>query len=130
MRKKSTQRILIFLALLIAGSYGFYKYLNKPHRDIASEKAEFELKTSELVDYMANDEKAKLFIDKVVETSGAISSIEKDAVILDDKIQVNLNPEFINTITVGQKITVKGRCVGYDDLLEIVKVDQATILNN
>ena len=35
-------------------------------------------------------------------------------------------PKVVN----GISITIKGRCVGYDELLEMVKIDQAIIINN
>ena len=50
-------------------------------------------------------------------------------IMLDNKIQIHLlNPEE-QSINLGEIITIKGRCVGFDDLLEEVKIDQATIID-
>jgi len=34
----------------------------------------------------------------------------------------------IQGINANEQITIKGRCIGYDDLFEIVKLDQSTII--
>jgi len=48
---------------------------------------------------------------------------------LNDKVSVGLESDLIASLKVGASLTVKGRCLGYDELLEIVKIDQATIIN-
>jgi hypothetical protein len=32
------------------------------------------------------------------------------------------------TVTIDQQLTLKGRCIGYDDLFEVVVLDQSIIL--
>jgi len=129
MRIKKQHFVITFLTLIVAVGFGVYKYTYKPHRNIATEKVDFNITPIELVKLMSNDIDAMKLTDKVIKTSGKVTDIEKDAVILDDKIQVNLNADFINQTTTGEQITIKGRCVGYDDLLEIVKIDQASLIN-
>ena len=51
---------------------------------------------------------------------------------MDNRVLVDLTPQeqhLARTLRPGTKISIKGRCVGYDDLLEIVKIDQAVLLN-
>ncbi len=130
MRTNVFKKIIILALMLIAASYGFYKYINKPHRNIASEKTAFALKASNLIEFMSDEKKAKLFADQVIEVKGIITHIENETVILDHKIQVNLEENTGSIIHKGLPVIIKGRCLGYDDLLEVVKIDQAAILTD
>ena len=50
-------------------------------------------------------------------------------IIVDNSIICNLKA-FDNTIKKSQKITVKGRVVGYDDLMQELKLDQCLVIKN
>ena len=88
---------------------------------------EKQFSTKALVNEMSSEENAKKYGDKVVQTFGRIIAIDGSTITLGDGVVVNLmdsNPE----LEKGDSITVKGRCIGYDDLLGEVKLDQATII--
>lgn len=129
MTTKKKYIIVGFFALLIIGGLGGYNYIYKDHRDIAAEKVDFELKPPVLLELMSNSLEAKKYTDKVIKTYGTITSIEQNSIILDNKTQVNFKIGDVSKLSLGAEVIVKGRCVGYDDLLELVKIDQATILN-
>ncbi len=129
LRKKYS--ILGFIALTIAiAGFLTYNYIYQDHRDIASAQFDFELQSSLLNKVMSNAEEAHKYVDKVIQTEGVITAIEQNAVVLDHKVQISFGQDDLNGLAVEKQITIKGRCVGYDDLLELVKIDQATLINN
>ena len=58
---------------------------------------------------------------------GVISDIEESAITIDDNAYCLFDEKLIG-LNVGEQIKIKGRCIGYDELLEVVKVDQSVIL--
>lgn len=68
------------------------------------------------------------YVNSIVQVSGKISKISDNTLVLDSLIQVDLQ-ESVPVIS-NQQITIKGRCLGYDDLLELVKIDGAVIIKN
>lgn len=121
---------LIILVVAIAGVV--YNYIfNSAHRNIANEEATITLSAEELFSQFQNDEVLATtnYLDKVLEIKGTITLIETGEVVLNNQIQVGFNTEFTPELVPEASITIKGRCVGYDELLEMVKVDQAIIIN-
>ena len=72
------KRIIIALlaGLVVAGGIVYFVY-NKPHRDVATEEAEYVLTADELFDeYEADEEAANAkYLDKTVQVSGTISEV-------------------------------------------------------
>ncbi|ULC59873.1 OB-fold putative lipoprotein [Flaviramulus sp. BrNp1-15] len=130
---KRKQVIIITLglfAIIIAGLVYNYTF-NSKHRDIANEAATLSLSANELYAYFKDNEQlaTSKYLDKVLETKGKITSIDDKELVLSDQIQVSFITEVLPKMPLGSKLTIKGRCVGYDELLEVVKIDQATIIN-
>ena len=131
MKKKQVIIITLGLfAIIIAGLVYNYTF-NSKHRDIANETATLSLSANELYAYFKDNEQlaTSKYLDKVLETNGKRTSIDDKEVVLSDQIQVSFNTEFLPKISLGSMLTIKGRCVGYDELLEVVKIDQAKIIN-
>lgn len=109
-----------------------YNYVfNSKHRNIAEEKATVVLSAGELhSDFTKNEILATTnYLDKVVEATGKITSVEGNDVVLNDGVQVSFNALNLKEHKEGEALTIKGRCVGYDELLELVKIDQAILIN-
>ncbi|WP_420320399.1 OB-fold protein [Flagellimonas sp.] len=113
--------LLAFIILLVG-----YKYINPEQRNIAEEAAQYELSTNELFSGFQN-EQGNRYIDQVMIISGIITEMDKNSLTLDNKVQVNFISTTQYKVEEGSGISIKGRCIGYDDLLELVKIDQATI---
>ncbi len=127
---RSRKKILVILLLLAVSISAFitYNYMYQDHRDIAAEAVDYQLKAKQLSNAMSIEKTALEYTDKVIQTSGIITAIEKNSVVLDQTVQVNFLESKPHGLALDNKVVVKGRCVGYDDLLELVKIDQATIL--
>ncbi len=130
MKKKIYVIASVLLMMLMVISFILYKTFYSAHRDISSEKAQLSIMASELqLNYAKDDVQSnKKYTDKVIEISGEITAIEESTIVLDNMVQVDFIDERKSEFILDELITVKGRCVGYDDLLEVVKIDQALII--
>jgi len=130
MKKKE----LILTGILIVGlltAFGVYDYVfNSEHRNIAQEEAVVSMTAKDIYNHFEVNETlaTSTYLDQVVELKGKVTTIEEGAVVLDNVIQVNFNDSKDLNLKEGQTLTVKGRCVGYDELLELVKIDQSTLI--
>jgi hypothetical protein len=95
---------------------------------VQSEAAAFTITTKNIVaEFTANTEAAnKKYLEKPVAVSGTITSVNKTEVILDETVNCNLTAAD-SSLKEGQKVTIKGRVVGYDDLLGELKLDQCNL---
>ncbi len=123
--KKQT-KLLIALILLILAAYFAYNYTYQDHRDIKTEEAKMSVSASELVAFF-KDNKPEEILNSTVQVSGKITEIDLKSITLEDTVLCSFDTE-IQGINLNDKITIKGRCIGYDDLFEIVKLDQSTII--
>ena len=117
--------ILAFIALA-------YNYVYQDHRDIENEKAEFTLSTKTLInEFLVNPNKSeKEYLNKVIEVTGVVTEINNNNnITLDNKVFCQLDNSNNSNIKIGQAIAIKGRIIGYDDLLEEIKLDQCYLKN-
>jgi predicted negative regulator of RcsB-dependent stress response len=121
--------IIILVIIIISAIFG-YNYLYQDHRDIESETAEFSMTSSEIAaNFSKNSTEAeKTFLNKTIEISGTLSEVNSKDFTVDDNVFCQFTNEIKEAIKVNSKIKVKGRVIGYDDLLEQVKLDQCAIL--
>lgn len=118
-----------FISLLVIAILAViaYNYLYQDHRDVAASEAVESFSTSELIKLFTdadskNDLKA---LDQVIALTGSVTQVNEGQIIMDDQIFVEI--EDFTGVEVQQQITIKGRCLGYDDLMGEVKIDQATM---
>jgi hypothetical protein len=129
MRKK----IILFVVLAGAIAIIAYSYLYQDHRDVAATKADYTIEASALSQAFINDEKqaTTAYLNKIIEIKGIVKDIDSNVLTLDSNILVDLletpTPQEANKLK-GSPQNFKGRCIGYDNLLEEVRLDQATIL--
>ena len=124
MSKKLKFVVLFFF--LFSGTYFLYNYLYQNHRNIQLEKAEVIVSAEGLIDFFKKNESEKV-LNKTLEINGLLTEIDSKSVTIDNKVQCSFNFE-IKDFKINQNITVKGRCIGYDELFEIVKIDQSSII--
>lgn len=122
------KRIILIAILLLA--FAGYKYIYQEHRDIQKEAAEFVLASTTIAnDFSQNTTEAeKKYLNKTVEISGVVTEFNQKDLTLNNRIFCQFNDTRNNTLNINDPITIKGRCIGYDDLLELVKIDQSTII--
>ncbi len=133
--KKKYPIILKFLFLLfIIGLIIIYVIYNKPHKDFNKSPIETTIESIDLISFYQNnpDDSNTRFLDKIILVIGTITDIEENIIILDNSIVCKLDPSQIinDQININTEVSVKGRCIGYDDLLEEVRIDHCFIIKS
>ena len=128
MNKKTFLAIFIFLVVGIA----IYYYVYQEHRDIDSEEAAYFLETAALQkEFETNDSVALIkYQDQTIELTAKITTIdlENNALALDHKVFVTFNDSLPKDLNVNEVFKVKGRFLGYDELLDEFRMDQSSIV--
>ncbi len=123
--------ILIIIVFLFALGAGLYFYMYKGHRIIADEDASYSLTVAKLEsEFVQNDSLAnKKYLDQTIEIYGKISSLDvvSNAIVLDEKMFGTCQNVIDQKLTVGKQVKMKGRFIGYDDLLGEFKMDQVSV---
>ena len=122
----------IFLPLFIIGSVFIYFTYNKPHTDFSKSRSEFTIESKDLIAFyqIDTDNENARYLDKILLLTGIVTGAEENIIILDNGIVCTLDPsQKVNEkINLGTKVSVRGRCIGYDDLLEEIRVDHSFIM--
>lgn len=96
--------------------------------DVSKAAINFNVNATEFVEEFSNDLESseKKYHDAIIVVEGVVTEIENDGVTLNEGVFCKLSST-IDT-KVGAKIKVKGLYIGFDDLFEIVKIDQCSIV--
>ncbi|PKQ46340.1 OB-fold protein [Confluentibacter flavum] len=124
--KKWSILIVLCVVVVIIG----YRYIYQDHRDIATETSIYKLTASDIsnefaINPMSSENK---YLNKTIEVSGSISDKNPQNITIDGKVFCQFSNK-IQTDLKTDQIKIKGRFIGYDDLLEQVKLDQCTIID-
>ncbi len=123
------KKLLIVLVIVVIFGFVGYKYVYKDHRDVSSEEASFKITLADLkADFEKNDSVANTkYLDKAIAIYGEVTSLdlETNEIIVDSNLSATIKGKV--NVKKGDKVTVKGRFIGYDDLLEEYKMDNCVI---
>ena len=124
-----SKRSKILLGIVVIGAivaFGVYKYAMQPPAEIESKKVDY---TGTSTAFLAEVQKDfAVWQDKVVVLSGTITSRDENGITLSNQIYCQLRDDVDKSaIQNATEITLKGRIIGYDDLLEELKLDQCII---
>ena len=127
MKKKVLIAVTVFLVL----AFATYKYMYKSHRNISTETVSYSASVKEVYTaFQQNDSLANAkYIDKTIEIYGKITNIDlsNKIITVDEKLLARFTNSIPNTLKIQNSIVLKGRVVGFDDLLEEIQMDQCTI---
>ena len=122
---------IVFISLSLIG-FLVYKFIYKSHRKISEEVADHKVSVSEIhQEFITNDSLAYAkYLDNTIEVYGKITDIDTlgNLLVLDEKVVIMLLNKQDVIQKYGQNIKVKGRFIGYDDLLDELKIDQAILI--
>mgnify|MGYP000197278422 CR=1 FL=1 len=123
---------LIVLIFLIIAAVITYNYIYQDHRNIENETAEFVMTSDEVTQLFSENSSAseQLLLNKTIEVSGLISDINNTEITIENTVFCQFTNQIKTTALKGSKIKIKGRFIGYDDLLEQVKIDQSILITN
>tara|TARA_B100000073_G_scaffold116454_1_gene94147 strand:+ start:16 stop:411 length:396 start_codon:yes stop_codon:yes gene_type:complete len=124
----------LFISLIIVSLIFIFALYNKPHKTYVNEISAYSLSAENLfVEYNNNyKESNEKYLGSVLSISGVVTKYSKNLIILNNRIVCSFNEDdsalSSNNITLGDNLTIKGHCIGYDDLLEEVRVDHCIIM--
>ena len=125
------KKILIGISLFLAIACSVYLYTYKGHRDISSETPDYVVSISGLEkEFSSNGGVAFIkYQDKTIQLTAQITAIdgESNGVVLEDKVFATFKENLPKNITTGESLKIKGRFLGYDELLGVFKIDQSSV---
>ncbi|WP_460219579.1 OB-fold protein [Psychroserpens sp. MEBiC05023] len=122
------ERIALIITVIIIGIVG-YNYIYQDHRDVESETAEYTVLATDIAQQFSENLSIAdtKYINVTIKISGKVSEIENNTITLEDKVFCQFTNSFNKTVNNDSYLVIKGRVIGYDDLLEQVKLDQCII---
>ncbi|WP_417939702.1 OB-fold protein [Flavobacterium sp. RS13.1] len=123
--------ILATLAITALGAFGYYYVWYGGARNVSAEEAAFSVSSKNIIAEFDSDiEKSNTkYLEKAIAIKGTVSKTSPKQIIIDHTIVCDLK-ESDPAIKEGQPLTLKGRVVGYDDLMGELKLDQCSVVNN
>ncbi|MDY0989437.1 tRNA_anti-like protein [Flavobacterium sp. ACN2] len=127
-RKKTAIVASILLLMVSAGVYFYYGIIFKEARNIESETPDFSLTAKKLLeDYNEDPKNAdSIYLNKTIEITGLATKETDSSLILENSVFC-LFKEKLKDKMINNKTTIKGKCIGYDELFMEVKIDQCTV---
>lgn len=122
-----TRKNLLFIAAAAAAvalAVGIYQW-NKPHRDVAAEEATATYTAAALYEaFAATGSGANPLLNQVVVVTGTVAAADAGSITLEGG--VTGAPGL--PVEVGAQVTLKGRVVSFDDLINNeVRLDNCTL---
>lgn len=125
---KKFKTVAIPLVVIIIGLISYNYVMTGGGIDLEKEKSEFNMSAVDVfADFSANTEMAtKKYLNKAVEITGKVTSINENVITLDEKVSCQLLVS--EEVLLNSQVKIKGRVTGYDDLLEELKLDQCLVV--
>ena len=120
--------IIIIITLLLIGYLG-YNYLYQDHRNIENEKPEFSLSAQDIAkEFLESSKDAEQkYLNKTIEIQGVVTEKNETDITINNTVFCAFNEATHIETELNSNVIIKGRFIGYDDLLEVIKIDQTTI---
>ncbi|GAA4817530.1 OB-fold protein [Litoribaculum gwangyangense] len=129
MKRKIPLFILSFSFILLALAIVIYNYTYKNHRDIKTEEVEFSLTSEEILNEFSINptQSEKKYLNKTIEVTGTISEKTPTTITLDHIVFCQFSNEIKTVVENNSLLKIKGRFIGFDDLLSEIKLDQCFV---
>ena len=127
MRKKIA---IASIALCLIGFSGYQYVMHGGARDLSTEETAFTVTATAITtEFSTNLESSnKKYLEKPIAISGKVTAVTGTQITLDNTVICSLKKQE-TSIKNNQSVSIKGRVVGYDDLMGEVKIDQCFIIN-
>jgi flagellar basal body-associated protein FliL len=131
MSKKVKIILFALIGIVLIGSFAYNYVMYGGSRNLTTENTNFTVSSASITsEFTENLEKAnKKYLEKAVAIKGKITAFKGNDVILDEIVICNFKNQD-SIIKKDQMVTVKGRVVGYDDLMLELKLDQCFVIKN
>ncbi len=122
-KKSKTILTGVFIGVIVV-LFGITKIVYAPHEKTEDIEAVYKGKASDFISNIGTDSTITAGI--IIELSGEVTTIEDSTATINNNIFCQFSG-LKNTFKVGENILVKGRFIGYDDLMEEVKLDNCIL---
>jgi len=128
------KKVFYLLLFLIVAVFAVYQYLYKSHRNIAAEEANFTTTATEV--FNAYTESYSLanakYLDKTIMIRGKITNLDYSGKIItvDEKLAARFAVNLSDQLKLQDSIVIKGRLIGFDDLLGEIQLDQCIVIEH
>ena len=105
-------------------------YLYQSHSDISKMDVEFFGRSEILITKINN--KSEFYNNKIVQINGIITDIDVEGIMINQQVYCQFSKkEFLKySFIVEQKIVIKGRVIGFDNLFNQLKLDQSIVIED
>ncbi len=125
--KKIRVSVAVLLGILLAITVITLKIVYKPHIALQERAVKFTGSAVEVVAKVQSNSSA--WQDEVVQLTGKVTAVDETGFTLNDVAYCQKgNTLHMAKIHVDDIITIKARVIGYDDLLEEIKLDQTALI--
>lgn len=126
LKKNKNVFLIVLTIILMTGVFSVYSYISLAPKKIIEIQPEYTGSAYEF-NYLVADNLSK-WTGKVVQINGKVSTITHDGILLNGTIYCQFeNVNDIKSITSNQNIIIKGKLVGFDELLMEIKLNQCII---
>ena len=117
-------KILLIITILGISAFSVFKYIYKPHKKTENLNSIFQGSPEEFKNEVLK--KPYFYQNTIVEIKGKVISRDVNGIMLNEAIYCSIKD---TSIVMEKVITIKGRYIGYDDLIEEFKIDKCIIIN-
>lgn len=125
LKKNKTAFVIAALILLGIGLWSVYQYVFAAPLTTNNIAAEYHGTAEDLNQLLQTD--FKQWHNQIVQISGTITEINEEGILLNNNIYCQYRDKLTNAAE-NDIITLKGRIIGYDELLEETKLNQCIII--
>lgn len=120
-------RISGIIALIALMGLATYYYIYQQHPSMASLQVQWQ---GSATHFLEKDEKEqKALTNKIIVLSGTISALDSTSITINNTVFCSMEgKQEREKIGLGKYVKVKGRLMGYDELLEELKLDACIII--
>ncbi len=127
LKKNKTVFIIISIVILSVGVISVYQYIScSPKKTV--EIAPVYTGNANEFNYLVTDNLSH-WISKIVQITGKVTQVNEDGILLNGTIYCQFEDiHDLQSITENQNIVIKGKLVGFDELLMEIKLNQCIII--
>ena len=118
-------KTIVLLILLGIGLWSAYQYVFAAPLTTNEITAGYQGEAADFKQLVQND--FDRWHNKVIQIKGTITAIQEEGILLNQDIYCQFDDKLINVVE-NEVITLKGRVIGFDELLEEIKLNQCIII--
>ena len=124
------KKLLVALICIAICAIAGYFYINQPHKNYSKSEADISIEASRFISEFNDNPKTAedKYRGKILEIKGEITSNQINHFMLNDYIYCVKDSTQKISIEPNENVVVKGRYIGFDDLLEEIKLDHCIII--